>query len=452
MNLAGIALAFLLPIGVMMASWGGLSPEHSRRAASVGLLALAISAIAYVAAGFAFQFGGIWLTTQLDAYRALDQVWSLPDSTGSAWNIAGLSGFMLAGGLGPEGLVLFLHQLPLVMTAVMIPMLALAGRAHNLVVAVVGLAVGLFVFPLTGHWVWGGGWLAALGQNLRLGHGYVDLAGDGPVYLAGGLLALVGLALSGKLGSRRDETAQLPEAHLPLLAVAGGVLFSLGWMAWIATDPLYPTGASLNIPQAMVNGLLAASVATVISQLYSWFASSHVEPLLAVRGWLAGWVVASALAPFAESWSALMLGALAGLVVPLAMYIVERVLRLDDATAAVSVYGLPGLLGALAVGILADGRGGAGWNGIGAKEYLLVNGQGVTGLVAASGFASDPGQITAQLVGVGAIVAFALVVGGVVMATTHLATRAWHHDGRKQTTLGAERTPVAAQVEATKDK
>jgi Amt family ammonium transporter len=177
-----------------------------------------------------------------------------------------------------------------------------------------------------------------------------------------------------------------------------------------------------------------------------------VEPLLAVRGWLAGWVIASALAPFAESWSALMLGALAGLVVPLAMYIVERVLRLDDATAAVSVYGLPGLLGALAVGILADGRSGAGWNGIGAKEYLLVNGQGVTGLVAASGFASDSGQITAQLVGIGAIMAFALVVGGAVMATMHLASRAWHYDGHRQTTLSAERTPVAAQVEATKDK
>ena len=434
MNLPGIALAFLLPVGVMMVSWGGLPPEQSRKAASVGLLALATSVIAYVAAGFAFQFGGIWHVTQLDAYRSLDQVWSLPDSTGNTWNVVGLTGFMLMGGLGPDGLALFLHQLPAVMTAAMIPMLALVGRVHNLVLAVVGLLVALVLFPLTGHWVWSGGWLAALGQNMRLGHGYVDMAGAGPVYLVGGLMALVGLVLFSKPDTRPDEKPQLPEAHLPLLAVAGGALFSVGWMAWVATTPLIPASASLNIPQAMTNGVLAASAATIVSQLYSWFASSHVEPLMAVRGWIAGWVVASALAPFAESWSALMLGALAGIIMPLAMYIVDRPLRLGDATAALPVYGVPGLLSILAAGILADGQWGAGWNGVGAQEYLLVKGQGVTGLVTAPGFAADPGQFTAQLAGAGVIILFTLVVGGVVVAATHLVVQVWHGAGRKQAT------------------
>lgn len=432
MNLPGIALAFLLPVGVMMVSWGGLPPEQSRRAASVALLALATSVIAYVAAGFAFQFGGIWHITQIDAYRSLDQVWSLPDSTGNTWNVVGLTGFMLMGGLGPDGLVLFLHQLPAVMTAAMIPMLALVGRVHNLVLAVIGLLVALILFPLTGHWVWSGGWLAALGQNLRLGHGYVDIAGAGPVYLVGALMALVGLALFSKPDARPQETPQLPEAHLPLLAVAGGALFGVGWMAWVAVAPLLPAGESLNIPQAMLNGLLAASAATIVSQLYSWFASSHVEPLMAVRGWIGGWVVASALAPFVESWSALMLGALAGILIPLAMYVVERPLRLGDVTAALPVYGVPGLLSILAAGILADGQWGAGWNGVGAQEYLLVKGQGVTGLVTAPGFAADPGQFTAQLAGAGVIILFTLVVGGVAVAATHVVVQAWHGAGRKQ--------------------
>jgi ammonium transporter, Amt family len=433
-NLPGIALAFLMPVGVMMVSWGGLPPEQSRRAASVGLLALAVSAIAYVAAGFAFQFGGIWHVTQLDAYRSLDQVWSLPDSTGNAWNIVGLSGFMLMGGLGPDGLALFLHQLPAVMTAAMISMLALVGRVHNLVLVIVGLLVALVVFPLTGHWVWSGGWLAALGQNLRLGHGYVDMAGAGPVYLAGGLIALVGLVLFGKPDTHPDETARLPEAHLPLLAAAGGALFGPGWMAWVATAPLIPAGAPLNIPQAMANGVLAACAATIVSQLYSWFATSHVEPLMAVRGWMAGWVIASALAPFIESWSALMLGALAGIIMPLATYVVEHTLRLGDATAALPVYGVPGLLSILAAGILADGRWGAGWNGVGAQEYLLVKGQGVTGFVTAPGFAVDPGQLTAQLAGAGVIILFTIVVGGVVVAATHMVVQAWHGAGRGQAT------------------
>lgn len=427
MSLAGIALTFLLPVGVMMVGWGGLPLEHSKRAASAGLLALAVSALAYWAAGFAFQFGGIWHVTQLAAYRPLDQFWSVPDPTGSTWSAIGLTGFMLAESLGPDGLVLFLHQLPLVMTAAMIPMLALAGRVHNLVLVAVGVTVALVIAPLVGHWVWAGGWLAALGQNLRLGHGYVDLAGAGAVYLVDGLLTLLGLRILAGPRSSSAEAPRLPEAHLPLLAVTGGVLFSLGWMTYIATDPLHPPSESLNLPLAFVNGLLAASAATLVTQLFSWFATAHVDPLLAVRGWLAGWVVASGAAPFIEAWSALILGAFVGLCVPIIMYAMDRLLRLDDRTGAVSVYGLPGLLGALAVGLFADGRWGAGWNGIGAKEYLLTAGQGVTGLMTASGYTADSGQITAQLSGVGAIAAFSLVVGGIVMLATHLIVRAWPH-------------------------
>ena len=425
LDFAGLVLAFLLPVGVMIAAWGGLPPEHSRRAASVSLLALALSIIAYTAAGFAFQFGGIWQVTHLDAYRSLDQFWSVPDPSGSTWSVIGLSGWMLTGTLGPDALVLFLHQLPLVMAATMIPMLALAGRAHNLVLAFVGLIVALVISPLAGQWVWGGGWLAALGNNLRLGHGYVDIAGAGAVYLAGGLLALVGLVTFPGPKASSDPSPRLPEAHLPLLAVAGGVFFGLGWMAWMATDPFHPAGASLNLSLAITNGLLAASAATLVSQLFSWFASSRVEPLMSVRGWMAGWVAASAMAPFVGAEAALVVGALVGLLVPLVMYASDRLLRLDDVTAAVSIYGVPGLLGALAVGILADGRWGAGWNGVGVKEYLLVAGQGVTGLLAASGYMSDSGQLTAQLAGVGAIMFWTIVAGGAVMVITHFAVSAW---------------------------
>lgn len=425
MNLAGIALAFLLPLGVMMAAWGGLPPEHSKRAASAGLFALALATLTYATAGFAFQFGGIWHMTQLDAYRSLDQFWSVPDPTGNTWSVTGLAGFMFAGSLGPEALGLFLHQLPMVMTAVLIPVLALAGRVHNLVLTVIGLTVGLFISPLVGHWVWAGGWLATLGQNLRLGHGYVDVAGAGAIYLSGSLLALLGLLLFAKPRAPQENPPRLPEAHLPLLAVAGSVVFALGWTAWIAGDPFHPASASLNVPLALVNGFLAASAATLVTQLFSWFASSHVDPLMATRGWLSGWVIASAAAPFIEPSSALILGVFAGLLTPLMMYVLDRLAHLDDATAAVSVYGLPGLLGALAVGIFADGRWGAGWNGIGAKEYLLVKGQGITGQLPADAFVVDSGQLTAQLAGAGAIVVFTLVVGGIVMLVTHLVVCWW---------------------------
>jgi Amt family ammonium transporter len=140
---------------------------------------------------------------------------------------------------------------------------------------------------------------------------------------------------------------------------------------------------------------------------------------------MAGWVAASAMAPFVGAEATLITGALVGLLVPLVMYAADRLLHLDDATATVSVYGVPGLVGALAVGLLADGQWGAGWNRVGTNEYLLVAGQGVTGLLAAPGYTSDSGQLTAQLAGVGAILFWTIVVGGAVMVITHFVVSAW---------------------------
>jgi len=253
----------------------------------------------------------------------------------------------------------------------------------------------------------------------------VDMGGAGAIYLTGGLLALLGLVTFPGLKASPNESPRLPQAHLPLLAVAGGIFFGIGWMAWMATDPFHPAGASLNLSLAITNGLLSAAAATIVSQLFSWFASSRVEPLMAVRGWLAGWVAVSAMAPFAGAGAALVIGLLIGLLVPLVMYAVDRLLHLDDVTAAVSIYGAPGLLGALAVGLVANGQWGAGWNGVGAEEYLLVAGQGVTGLLPASGYAADSGQFTAQLAGVGAIMLWTIVAGGLVMVITHLVVSAW---------------------------
>jgi ammonia channel protein AmtB len=103
-------------------------------------------------------------------------------------------------------------------------------------------------------------------------------------------------------------------------------------------------------------------------------------------------------------WAALALGAGVGLVTVLVVFVVDHLLRWDDSTAALTVHGLAGGIGLLAVGIFADGRAGAGWNRVGADAYLGVAGQGVTGLLAAPGFQPDwPGQMQAQLVGLAAL-------------------------------------------------
>lgn len=123
-------------------------------------------------------------------------------------------------------------------------------------------------------------------------------------------------------------------------------------------------------------------------------------------------------------WAALVTGAVAGLLLPLGVYLVERVIRLPDGTAAVPLGIVGGLLGPLAVALFADGRWGQGWNRVGLDEYHAVAGQGVTGFLPAAGFVGDgTGQLIAQLAGIGAIGLLAFLVGWLVFLALNVPYR-----------------------------
>ncbi|MBN1886654.1 MAG: hypothetical protein JW850_01635 [Thermoflexales bacterium] len=427
MNSVGIVIAYFLPIGFLLVAWNGLPPARARLAAGNGLLVMGLASVAYAVCGFAFQFGGLGLVTSLSGYESLRSVASLLGAQEAGWGFIGLRGFLLGGGaVTPEISGLFLHHLPLVLTAVLIPSLALAGRVRSLGLAALAVAIAGLVYPLAANWIGGGGWLANLGTHLQLGHGVVDFAGAGPVYLLGGGVAAIGLVLFGHRPlTASDAPSELPPAHFPLLAAVGAGLFGLGWMAWVGSEPLHGADPALNLPLAMTNGLLSAAAAAVITQGYGWLASARVDPAMAARGWLAGWVIVSAGAPFIPTWMALVLGTLAGIWLPLGAFIVERALRREDSTGAVSLCGLLGLWGVLAPGALADGNWGAGWNGVGADEYLAVKGQGVTGMFTPGGFIADPGQFTAQLVELAVILALAALAAWIVLGVLRLAARRW---------------------------
>jgi Amt family ammonium transporter len=114
----------------------------------------------------------------------------------------------------------------------------------------------------------------------------------------------------------------------------------------------------------------------------------------------------------------------AGLLLPLGVYAVERVLRLPDATATVALGITGGTWGLLAVAVFADGRSGQGWNGVGPAEYHTVLGQGVTGFIPATGMIGDGlGQMVAQLAGMGAISLLALLVGWLIFLALDLPYR-----------------------------
>jgi hypothetical protein len=139
---------------------------------------------------------------------------------------------------------------------------------------------------------------------------------------------------------------------------------------------------------------------------------------MAARGALAATISAGAGLPFVPLWAVLAIGAGAGLLVPLVQYLVDHILRLDDATSALATHGVPALWGILAVGIFADGHAGQGWN--------RIPGQGVSGRLAAAPYAADwPGQFQAQTTGAVAVFVTAFVLSWLLYAAIQGLTRAW---------------------------
>jgi Amt family ammonium transporter len=384
----------------------------------VGALALALAALGYFVMGFAFHLGGAGLMGDHPGLEGLNHIFAGEGDL--AWGLVGLEGFFLAGEAAtPEALALFVTYLPMAATAVLLVVLSLHGRARDWQVIVGGLVVAAILFPLAACWSWGGGWLSNLGLEsmLERGHGFVDHAGSVVVYLLGGMAALGALV---GLGQRLPpgepgELEEMPPVHFPLLANVGALLFGLGWLGWSLSMPFHAADAGLSLERIAVNGLLAGAGAILASQLYCQLTVGHADALMSARGTVAGFIAVSAGAPFVPPWAALLIGAVAGLLLPLAVYLVERVLYLPDGTATTPLGIIGGLWGALAVAMFADGRQGQGWNGVGADVYHTIAGMGVTGLFPAEGFTGDGlGQSICQLAGVGVIGLLAFLVGWLV--------------------------------------
>jgi len=218
----------------------------------------------------------------------------------------------------------------------------------------------------------------------------------------------------------------MPPVHLPLLAILGSLLLLVGWLGLVFSNPLYMSNEGLPKSLIAVNVVLAASGSLLVTMLYTWFTTGGADVLMVARGLAAGLVAISAACPFVPPWAALIIGAVAGLVLPLGIYFVEYTLRLDDPTAAITTHGLSGLWGLLALAIFADGRYGVGWNGIEAEEYLGIAGQGVSGYLVDSGFQLDwPNQLYAQLAGIAAITILAFALAWASFKALDLIVKAW---------------------------
>src|SRR5207342_2856284 len=244
----------------------------------------------------------------------------------------------------------------------------------------------MFTYPLFANWVWGTGWLSALGANFGLGHGHVDFAGSSVVHMVGGVAALAGaIVLGPRIGKfNKDGSANpIPGHHIPM-AIAGTFILAFGWFGFNPGSTL--AGGDLRIAVVAVNTMLAGAAGAMTAMLYVWFRFGKPDPSMLANGMLAGLVAITAPCAFVNSVSAVIIGGIAGILVVVAVLFIERTLKIDDPVGAIAVHGVNGAWGVLSLGLFADGAYGDGWNGVPGT---------VKGL-----FYGAPAQFLAQCIGV----------------------------------------------------
>jgi ammonium transporter, Amt family len=419
--LVAAGISFLIPAGLVLLGAAGMSPQRAWDAALGGLAAICLAGFGYWATGFALHFGGVGLFYPDPQLESLVSEWSaLPIGWGTGWGMAGLSGWFLATEtVTPAIYSLFLAHLPWAVTAAMLPVLALRGRAPAIATLLLALLTGGVFYPLAGNWVQGGGWLAALGNNLALGHGLIDFGGAGTVFaVAAGITFAALLIWLPRSAPRSLFDPTLPPVHLPLLAVVGALLLLIGVLGWNWANPIQMAALEpLAQLRGSVNALLFAVGGGIVPLLYTWFVTGESDPSMTARGVAAGTIAGFAAGPFVPPAAAFFVGLLAGATVPFVTFALNRMLRLNDSAGVVVMAGIPALIGLLSVGIFADGLMGSGWQRTGIESHLDVAGQGVSGIFVASGLQMDfPGQFQAQLIGALTLVLWGFITGTLVCA------------------------------------
>jgi Amt family ammonium transporter len=473
-----VVLTFLLPVGLILLSVAALSEDQAVSAATGAMVAWGLAVGVYFAVGFAFQFGGIAVVCDEPDLAGLYWEYSLLDvSWGTGWGMIGLRGFLMLGeASAPGALGLFLSHLPFLGVATLIPFFAAWGRTRRWVALLASLLMGSLIYPLVGNWISGGGWLANLGRNLSLGHGFIDAGGGGLAVLTGAAAALAALLVlrvrSSRAASQTKNTCRsaattevpptlvdslddpapgeplmvpMPPVHLPLLGWLGAALMTIGWMATSSMAHL-PTATDVSLAAMATGVVLAAFGGTLTASLYGWFATGSPDVLMSARGLAAGLVLAAAGAAFLPAWVMLAAGLLIGIILPPLVYLFDRRLRINDSLGMLAAFGIPALVGLLLPGLLASGRYGVGWNGVGLDSFLGVEGQGVSGLWVMPGLTGDwPGQMAAQLIGIIAVTVWSFGLSWFLVASAAGLIHAWERSGPE---FGSPPEPVGIESES----
>lgn len=260
---------------------------------------------------------------------------------------------------------------------------AMAERTKFSMYIVYSFFISLIIYPVEGHWTWGGGWLcndaAESFMMTTFGHVFHDFAGSAIVHSVGGVLALIGAIALGPRRGKYDANGKsraIP-GHSLILAALGVFILWMGWFGFNPGSQLAATGEvnRIAISHVFLTTNLAAACGGIATMFVTWMKYGKPSFSLTLNGVLAGLVGITAGCDAVDAWGAIIIGLVCGTVLVYAIEFIDRKLHIDDPVGASSVHGICGILGTLMTGLFSVSEGlfyGHGWGFLGAEAFGIL--------------------------------------------------------------------------------
>ncbi len=323
-------LVFFMKAGFSMVELGFTRGKNAVNAIMKNIMDLAVSSIAFWAFGFGLMFGvsnGLFGVEGFFLHSYAE--------TGDPWLYA-----------------FWMYQLVFVSSVAAIVSGAMAERTRFVASLIFTIVLAIFIYPVFGSWVWGGlyegggGWLEGLG--------FTDFAGSTVIHAVGGWAGLAGaLVLGPRIGKIKEDgtITPIPGHNLPLAAL-GTLILWFGWYGFNAGNTL---SGNEKIAQILINTTLAGSAGAIASMATGWYKFGKPDPGITLNGALGGLVAITAGCAYVEPIWSIIIGAISGIVVVHSILFIEKK-GIDDPVGAISVHGVCGFWGTVAVGMFKTGE------------------------------------------------------------------------------------------------
>ncbi len=367
-------LVFFMNLGFGLVESGFARAKNTVNIISKNFVVFAIASIAFYVIGWGLMFGdgnGLLGLKGLFVLGGADNSPAVGDAYTGVYSAISWTGVPL--------MAKFFFQLAFAATAATIVSGAVAERIKYGSFIVFSALLVAFVYPVVGHWIWGGGWLAELG--------FWDFAGSTVVHSTGAWAALAGvLVLGPRIGKyAEDGTVRPIPGHNMTSAMTGAFVLWLGWFGFnpgstMAADPG-------SISHILVTTSMSAAAGALTATAVAWMVLGKPDLGMTINGALGGLVGITAGCAFVSVGSSLLIGAIAGAIIVFGVLLLDK-LHLDDPVGALAVHGMGGIFGTLAVGLFAQDAiaPGTTGNGLFFGGGLGLLGSQVLGIVAVGAF------------------------------------------------------------------